>query len=391
MNKLKKKIDILLLVVVLIFSFSFLLGWASEKNRQLPLQRYMESVNANADVAEDVSVVEAEPTVYVVIAEYAEDNAYIFASVVIQELPAFQALEVELTYNPDVLQFNVYPESVSRTQWSFQSVDVTDVSPGVLRITCIEPCVKDWQSVFETLSFQVIGEGEPRFDASLVACKDISGADIDCSFMLGYADEVSALPSERQADEQNGYAVPTVKLDVSTPAVGKIKPPEDFADAVSDGMDMQSYYPKSTITAHVYPKDYSFENCELLITYDPDVLEYSLIRIVNNQLKLSDSVLRMEDGEIHLLVSGDGANYTDPIVFNVIGNGNAELNVELLSYTDTSGVREDVQLVADIPEMKLKTSDFYVDNMAVKDYFLIFVKKTVRFFCDLFQYGDLYG
>jgi len=170
-NKLKKKIDILLLVVVLIFSFSFLLGWASEKNRQLPLQRYMESVNANADVAEDVSVVEAEPTVYVVIAEYAEDNAYIFASVVIQELPAFQALEVELTYNPDVLQFNVYPESVSRTQWSFQSVDVTDVSPGVLRITCIEPCVKDWQSVFETLSFQVIGEGEPRFDASLWLAK----------------------------------------------------------------------------------------------------------------------------------------------------------------------------------------------------------------------------
>ncbi len=390
MQKNKKR-DLLLLIVVLLFSFSALLCWVRNVNRKLPLQRYMESVNTAAIEADDVTSIETEPWVYVSIADYAENNAYIFASVVIQDLFDVQTLEVELTYNPEVLQFNVYPEDVIRAERDFQSIQVTEVSPGVLRIACIEPCVIDWQSVFESVSFLYDGQGEPNFAASLVACKDAGGADIGAEFMLGYANAVSELPSEKQAADQDGYAVPTVKLAINTPAVGKRKPPEDFADAVSAGMDMQSYYPKCTITAHVYPKDYSFENCELLITYNPDVLEYSLTRTVNMQSKLKDKVLRMEEGEIHLLVSAGATNYTDPVTFNVIGNGDAELNVELLSYTDRSGVREDAQLVADIPEMKLKTSDLYVEDMSIKEYFLVGVKKTVRFFCDVFQYGDLYG
>lgn len=394
---MKKKIDILLLIAVLIFSFSFLLCWAREKNRQLPLQKYMENINARAEEQEDVSVSEAEPTVFLHIAQYLDEsesqsdgkteNEYIFVSVVMQEMPELQELAVDFTYNPDVLQFNVYPESISRTQWSFQSVEVTELSPGVLRIACFEPCVKDWQSVFETLSFKVIGQLEPDFEVSLVACKDINGKDVDCFCNIRYGNEATQLLSEKHSE----YTVPTVRVSVKEPSHKQKEPPADFGDAVYEGTNMQGHYNTCEMAFHVYQKDYRFENCELLITYNPDVLEYSMTRNVNLQDKLKDKVLRMEDSEIQLLISAGGSNYTDPITFNVIGNGNAELNVELLSYRDRSGVRADAQLVADVPEMELKTSDFYVDDMSVKDCLLLLVKKTVRFFCDVFQYGDLYG
>ncbi|MBR2413430.1 MAG: hypothetical protein IKB13_02915 [Clostridia bacterium] len=392
MQKNKKR-DLLLLIVVLLFSFSALLCWVRNVNRKLPLQRYMESVNAAAVEADDVTGIEPEPWVCVSIADYAENNAYIFASVVIQDLPDVKTLEVELTYNPEVLQFNVYPEDITRTERDFQSIQVTEVSPGVLRIACIEPCVKDWQSVFESVSFLYDGQGEPNFAASLVACKDADGVDIDAEFMLGYANEVSELPSEKQAADQDGYAVPTVKVEVNEPACKAADPPKDFSHAVLYGQFMSGHYRSCSMEICVYPKDYSFENCELLITYNPDVLEYSLIGYVDGLSKLTDKVLAMEEGKIRLLVYDrlGGALYTDPIGFNVIGSGEAELNVELLSYTDRSGVCADAQLVADIPEMKLKASDLYVENMSIREHFLVGVKKTVRFFCDVFQYGDLYG
>ncbi len=101
---------------------------------------------------------------------------------------------------------------------------------------------------------------------------------------------------------------------------------------------------------YVDSKTEKFVECVLQVTYDPAVLECAdSVCYFTEEAKLIRDVTIQEPGKILIKVSAFGSYYTNPICFHVLSNEEINLDISLVSYTDEGGVRENAQLVVDMP------------------------------------------
>ncbi len=113
------------------------------------------------------------------------------------------------------------------------------------------------------------------------------------------------------------------------------------------------------------------ESFELLITYNPAVLEYSahypflLDEIVRNSIDCTTA----EPGKLCVIGTNDGygADF-DPFCFKVIGEGDTDISVELVSFRTADGEVEDVVLDASIENFTATEND-YVPEKQPEIYF----------------------
>ena len=102
----------------------------------------------------------------------------------------------------------------------------------------------------------------------------------------------------------------------------------------------------------VDPKNKKLDECVLQVLYDPDVLQYKSISLCPSPDvdTLIDEVILTQPGKALIKVSGNTwYSMTKPICFHVLSDEEIDLDISLVSYTDESGVRENAQLVVDMP------------------------------------------
>ncbi len=334
-NKLKKKklFEAVCLAVV-VAGILFILFYLVKMGTNEPYEQQQAGNTEGTITASDVEYVRTpDPKVIAVVSEYQDDTAeYRLLLPLIQDCEDFASFEFLIKYNPEVLQFDVYPNDYVAPDISFTTRTVTEIEAGLLRVVGLQPYKERvGQMYFEMISFLVIDEGESGLDFEFVSCKNSKGDEIDCDFTFGLTASPISIVPDTQTDA-------IVTVDVNKPYYySRKKDRKEYC-----GMEM---------TIHIQPYEKRFVECVLQVTYDPDVLQCSEYTVCDVTLldKLSKKVILQEDGKALIKVYGDGSHFTDPICFHVLSDEEIDLDVSLVSYTDESGVRENAQLVVDMP------------------------------------------
>ncbi len=132
-------------------------------------------------------------------------------------------------------------------------------------------------------------------------------------------------------------------------------------------LDMTGHYLGFAISLKNCP---DFESFELLITYNPDVLEYSAYypfpvnAIVNGCI----SCTVLEPGQLQVISRDAGYDQFDPFCLKAIGSGDTNITVELISWKNADGEIENGQFETAVADMSITNSDIM---------FLKFKKETV--------------
>ena len=114
-----------------------------------------------------------------------------------------------------------------------------------------------------------------------------------------------------------------------------------------------------------------FESFEILITYNPEVLQYSAVYPLpkTEVVKHAIDCTVIQPGTLQVIGNDNdcGSNEFDPFCLKVIGNGDTDISVELVSFKTTDGEVENVKFDADIqnftveetPQLTLKTGKMW--------------------------------
>lgn len=330
----KKKLFEAVCLAVVVAGILFILFYLVKMGTNEPYEQQQAGNTEGTITASDVEYVRTpDPKVIAVVSEYQDDTAeYRLLLPLIQDCEDFASFEFLIKYNPEVLQFDVYPNDYVAPDISFTTRTVTEIEAGLLRVVGLQPYKERvGQMYFEMISFLVIDEGESGLDFEFVSCKNSKGDEIDCDFTFGLTASPISIVPDTQTDA-------IVTVDVNKPYYySRKKDRKEYC-----GMEM---------TIHIQPYEKRFVECVLQVTYDPDVLQCSEYTVCDVTLldKLSKKVILQEDGKALIKVYGDGSHFTDPICFHVLSDEEIDLDVSLVSYTDESGVRENAQLVVDMP------------------------------------------
>lgn len=332
-NVKKKKIFEAVCLAVVAVGILFILFYAAKINTNKTEEQPTDNTQGTVSASDVEYVRTPDPKVIAVTSEYQDDTAeYRLLLPLIQDCEDFASFEFLIKYNPEVLQFDVYPNDYVAPDISFTTRTVTEIEAGLLQVVGLQPYKERvGQMYFEMISFLVIDEGESGLDFEFVSCKNSKGDEIDCDFTFGFTDSAISIAPDTQADA-------IVTVDVNTPYYySRKKDRKEYC-----GMEM---------TIHIQPYEKRFVECVLQVTYDPEVLQCSEYTICDVTLldKLSKKVILQEDGRALIKVYGDGSHFTDPICFHVLSNEEIDLDVSLVSYTDEGGVRENARLVVDMP------------------------------------------
>ena len=104
-----------------------------------------------------------------------------------------------------------------------------------------------------------------------------------------------------------------------------------------------------------------FESCQLIITYNPEVLQY----VNGYPLPLDDEVRKqtictvLEPGTLQVIGNDDdcGNNEFDPFCLKVIGEGDTNITVKLISWKNADGEIENGQFETAVANMSITNSD----------------------------------
>ncbi len=243
------------------------------------------------------------------------------------------SFELLLKYNPAVVQFGVYPDAYIPPEASFASTEVTEIEPGLLRVVGLQPLKeRNGRLHYEMFSFLVLTAENPDFELERISCKNANGEDLDCrAEYCGTSDTLTFEP-DTQTD-----AVVTVNID--TPSYYKKR--SDRKDKY--GMSMR---------VNVQPYEKRFVDCVVQVLYDPQQVEYFADPIYlydDGTPELGAKVTVQEPGKLLIKVYGENAICSIPVCFTVLSKDEIDLDISLVSYTDEGGVRENAQLVVDMP------------------------------------------
>ncbi len=117
---------------------------------------------------------------------YDPEQNYYMMYAVIKNWSDFQSFELLMTFDPNVLTPCDAPGTLMRPGITFRELVFTEQAPGVLRIIGrdVEHAATE---AFDSLSFLVIGEGEPNIDISFVSATDKYGQNVDCILEVEYS------------------------------------------------------------------------------------------------------------------------------------------------------------------------------------------------------------
>ena len=329
----KKKIFEATCLAVVVVGILFILFYLVKTGINISNEQPTENTQGTVTASDVEYVRTPDPKVIAVASEYQNDTAeYCLIQPLIQDCEDFASFEFLIEYNPEVLQFDVYPNDYISPDVSFTTRTVTEIEPGLLRVVGLQPYKeRAGQMYFEMLSFLVIGDEDAGLDFEFVSCENSNGTEIDCDFLFGWTDEPITIEPDTQVDA-------IVKVDVNKPCYySRKKDRKEYC-----GMNM---------TIRIQPYEKRFVECVLQVTYNPAVLQCSEYTICGVALldKLSTKVMLQEEGKALIKVYGDGSHFTDPICFHVLSKDEINLDISLVSYTDEGGVRENAQLVVDMP------------------------------------------
>ena len=263
-----------------------------------------------------------------------EYSCFNFAAKNCGELESFELI---VHYNPAVLEYSsVYP--FLQIAVKLNSIDCTLIQPGQMRVIGTNDSdwlqnYKDLHMSFEPFCFKVIGEGDTDISVELVSFRTADG-------------EVENVVLD--ADIQNFTVEEAPQLKVSTRKVL--------------GDDWEEHYCFSLGVKNCM----EFESLELLITYNPDVLEYSKVfpYAMPDEYRHLISCTVEDAGKLRvtaycwdLLMHGH-IEKIEPFCFNFIGTGDTDVAVELVSFKTADGEIENINFDTNIQNFTV--TDFFV-------------------------------
>ncbi len=293
---MKKLISVLLCICVL---FSCAVFASAEEAPQL-------KVSTNKVLADDL------------------EEHYCF-SLVVKNCIKFESLELLITYNPDVLEYSkVFPYAMPDEYRHLISCTVEDA--GKLRVTayCWDLLMCGHIEKIEPFCFNFIGTGDTDVAVELVSFKTADGEVENVKF---------------DADIQNFTVEEAPQLTLKT---GKMWAAPYDSDA--------GQYASFRFAVVNCP---DFESFRAKITYNPEVLEpyhgypSDLEQIIRNSIDLtkeSDGTLIVDGLKHQDAYKGD----FDPFCFKVIGKGDTDISVELVSFKTADGAVENVNFDATV-------------------------------------------
>ncbi len=305
---MKKLISVLLCFVLL---FSFCAFAAAEDVPQLAVVAYKDNTAwIGAAVAED----------------------YVCFDVSVEKCSELESFELLICYNPDVLEYSEhYPFLLDELVRN--SIDCTVTEPGKL---CVIGTNDGYGADFDPFCFKVIGEGDTEVAVSLVSFRSADGEIENVAFE-------TSIENFTAGDES---AVLQLINDHAT----------------ADGMQYSRF--------NLAVKNCgALESLELLIHYNPDVLEYSSIYPflkIAEKLNSIDCTL-IQPGLMRVIGTNDSGFLQDykylhmgfePFCFKVIGEGDTDISVELVSFRTADGEVENVVFDANIQNFTV--TDFFV-------------------------------
>ena len=235
----------------------------------------------------------------------------------------FESFEILITYNPEVLQYSaVYP--LPKTEVVKHAIDCTVIQPGKLQVIGNNTCGYGGSNEFDPFCLKVIGEGDTDISVELVSFKTADG-------------EVESVKFD--ADIQNFTVEEAPQLTLRTHSLRE-----------------EPY--NSTIGRYIAFR-FAIENCpdfesfRVKITYNPEVLEpyrgypADLEAIMRNSIELtkeSDGTLFVDGLKHEDAFKGD----FDPFCFKVIGKGDTDISVELVSCKTADGEIENINFDATV-------------------------------------------
>ncbi len=109
-----------------------------------------------------------------------EQNYYLMG-MHIENWPDFHSFELLMTFDPNVLERCNPPGTLLVPGITFRDRVIKELSPGVLQIIGKEPLHDDAATTsFQSITFLVIGEGDPNINISFVSAMDLYEQDVDC-------------------------------------------------------------------------------------------------------------------------------------------------------------------------------------------------------------------
>ncbi len=253
--------------------------------------------------------------------------------------------ELLLKYDPAVVQFDVYPDAYIPPETSLASTEVTELEPGLLRVIGLNPLKeRNGRLHYEMFSFLVLSAENPDFEVELISCKNADGEELDChAEYCGTSDTLTFEP-DTQTDA-------VVTIDVGIPIYYTRRTDRNE----ESGME---------ITVNILPYEKRFVDCVVQVLYDPQQVEYfadPLYLYSDGTPELGAKVTVQEPGKLLITVYGENAIRSIPVCFHVLSKDEIDLDISLVSYTDEGGVRENAQLVVDMP-VKVPVAEDLTNN-----------------------------
>ncbi|MBE6811278.1 MAG: hypothetical protein E7523_00170 [Ruminococcaceae bacterium] len=247
---------------------------------------------------------------------------YVCFDILASNCEQLESFELLITYNPAVLEYSAhYPFLLDEIVRN--SIDCTVTEPGKL---CVIGTNDGYGADFDPFCCKVIGEGDTEVAVALVSFRGADGE------------------------------IENVVLETSI---------ENFT-AGDESAVLQLINDHATADGTQYSRfNLAVENCgalesfELLVHYNPDVLDYSSIYPflkIAEKLNSIDCTL-IQPGLMRIIGTNDSDFLQDykylhmgfePFCFKVIGSGNTDISVELVSFRTADGEVEDVVLDASI-------------------------------------------
>lgn len=179
---LLKKLINCLICLISIVAFLFLHGCSTESTKNDEITSFIKEEEKPKIV---VTLHSYWSTPYLYPSDEPEQNYYMM-NVHIENWSDFQSFELLMTFDPNVLAHCNAPGTVMRPCITCREMVISEQAPGLLRIIGRE--VDDAATkAFGSLSFLVIGDGEPNIDISFVSAMDLYGQDIDCILEVNYS------------------------------------------------------------------------------------------------------------------------------------------------------------------------------------------------------------
>jgi len=106
----------------------------------------------------------------------------------------------------------------------------------------------------------------------------------------------------------------------------------------------------------------NFDSCQLIITYNPEVLQFvkGYPFLLDDELRKQTICTVLAPGTLQVMGNHNdcGNHEFDPFCFKVVGEGDTDISVDLVSFRTTDGEVENVAFDADI--QNFDTSDYFV-------------------------------